>query len=375
MRELRGQGQSLGFAFVEFGEHEEALGALRRLNNNPDLFGPQKRPIVEFALEDRRKLRLREQRIQRGLLKAKAKAAAGPPKPAQGAPDPPQGQPDPPAGSGGPPGRPPAPPGAAPREPLGRVPHAGPGVPGGSRRPPHQGAGTALPPRPQDQETGQGEGSAPAQAPQSPQGLSAAGEAPGARPPGRHLGFSPWKLGTPAAPQSCPPARGFGVPSALCPPDPAAAPGRPQGGRGAVPGAGGEVQEEDFGEQPPHGPGGQVVRELSLPQRPKTPRHPKNPRGCRRSQTSQGGFGVFAAPMCSGGGFGGTQPWVPPGSPQHLGVLPPCLCVFLGFNKNGIFEENLTSWCRPPPRGPQNISRGGPREVWWRPPWGDWGLL
>ncbi|NXP18656.1 RBM28 protein, partial [Scytalopus superciliaris] len=69
MRELRGQGQSLGFAFVEFEAHEEALGALRRLNNNPELFGPHKRPIVEFALEDRRKLRLREQRIQRGLVR------------------------------------------------------------------------------------------------------------------------------------------------------------------------------------------------------------------------------------------------------------------------------------------------------------------
>ncbi|XP_058684827.1 RNA-binding protein 28-like [Poecile atricapillus] len=105
MRELRGQGRSLGFAFVEFGEHEEALGALRCLNNNPELFGAHKRPIVEFALEDRRKLRLREQRIQRGLLKAKAKAkaAAGPPEPPQGPPDPPRGQPEPPpAGSGGP---------------------------------------------------------------------------------------------------------------------------------------------------------------------------------------------------------------------------------------------------------------------------------
>ncbi|XP_057878668.1 RNA-binding protein 28 [Melospiza georgiana] len=107
MRELRGQGKSLGFAFVEFGEHEEALGALRRLNNNPELFGAHKRPIVEFALEDRRKLRLREQRIQRGLLKAKAKAAAGAPEAppeAQAAPH--KGHPAPPAGSGAPPAAP-----------------------------------------------------------------------------------------------------------------------------------------------------------------------------------------------------------------------------------------------------------------------------
>ncbi|NXK42797.1 RBM28 protein, partial [Piprites chloris] len=96
MRELRGQGQSLGFAFVEFGAHEEALGALRRLNNNPELFGPHKRPIVEFALEDRRKLRLREQRIQRGLLKAKAKAAES-----ARPPETPLGPAESPKGSGG----------------------------------------------------------------------------------------------------------------------------------------------------------------------------------------------------------------------------------------------------------------------------------
>ncbi|XP_072774026.1 RNA-binding protein 28 isoform X2 [Taeniopygia guttata] len=127
MREQRGQGQSLGFAFVEFEEHEEALGALRRLNNNPDLFGAHKRPIVEFALEDRRKLRLREQRIQRGLLKAKAKAAAGPPKPPQGAPDPPQGQQDPPAGSGDPPAAPRPRPGPPPGTPWAGFRTQGPG--------------------------------------------------------------------------------------------------------------------------------------------------------------------------------------------------------------------------------------------------------
>ncbi|XP_049670165.1 RNA-binding protein 28 [Accipiter gentilis] len=96
MRELRGKGQSLGYAFVEFGEHEQALAALRSINNNPRLFGAQKRPIVEFSLEDRRKLKLKEQRAQRSLLKLKPKPAeeepaaaraaepAGPPKKHQG---------------------------------------------------------------------------------------------------------------------------------------------------------------------------------------------------------------------------------------------------------------------------------------------------
>ena len=46
---LKGQvmGQSLGYGFVQFKDHEHALGALRYLNNNPDIFGPNK---VKFFL-------------------------------------------------------------------------------------------------------------------------------------------------------------------------------------------------------------------------------------------------------------------------------------------------------------------------------------
>ncbi|KAF4101199.1 RNA-binding protein 28 [Onychostoma macrolepis] len=63
---IRGQviGKSLGYGFVEFKEHEHALQALRHLNNNPDIFGPQKRPIVEFSLEDGRKLKLKAMRLE-----------------------------------------------------------------------------------------------------------------------------------------------------------------------------------------------------------------------------------------------------------------------------------------------------------------------
>lgn len=47
MRDLRGahgkvKGQSLGYAFAEFQEHEHALTALRHINNNPEIFGPLK---------------------------------------------------------------------------------------------------------------------------------------------------------------------------------------------------------------------------------------------------------------------------------------------------------------------------------------------
>ncbi|XP_066218695.1 RNA-binding protein 28 [Saccopteryx leptura] len=85
MRDLRGvhgkvKGQSLGYAFAEFQEHEHALAALRHINNNPEVFGPQKRPIVEFSLEDRRKLKIKELRIQRSQQKVKSKPAPGEPQ-------------------------------------------------------------------------------------------------------------------------------------------------------------------------------------------------------------------------------------------------------------------------------------------------------
>ncbi|XP_071357082.1 RNA-binding protein 28 isoform X2 [Trachinotus anak] len=58
-------GQSLGYGFVQFQDHEHALSTLRYLNNNPDIFGSHKRPIVEFSLEDSRKLKIKEMRQQK----------------------------------------------------------------------------------------------------------------------------------------------------------------------------------------------------------------------------------------------------------------------------------------------------------------------
>ncbi|KAL8138862.1 hypothetical protein V2J09_004863 [Rumex salicifolius] len=55
---------SRGVAFVEFTEHEHALVALRVLNNNPETFGPEHRPIVEFALDNIQTLRQRNMKIQ-----------------------------------------------------------------------------------------------------------------------------------------------------------------------------------------------------------------------------------------------------------------------------------------------------------------------
>nr|KAF6338437.1 RNA binding motif protein 28 [Pipistrellus kuhlii] len=85
MRDLKGvygkvKGQSLGYAFAEFQEHEHALTALRHINNNPEIYGPQKRPIVEFSLEDRRKLKIKELRMQRSQQKMKSRSTTGEPQ-------------------------------------------------------------------------------------------------------------------------------------------------------------------------------------------------------------------------------------------------------------------------------------------------------
>ncbi|KAH9316193.1 hypothetical protein KI387_024820, partial [Taxus chinensis] len=53
------KGRPRGVAFIEFGVHEHAIVALRVLNNNPETFGPERRPIVEFAIDDVRKLQKR----------------------------------------------------------------------------------------------------------------------------------------------------------------------------------------------------------------------------------------------------------------------------------------------------------------------------
>eukprot|EP01103_Thecamoeba_quadrilineata_P008174 TRINITY_DN17944_c0_g1_i1.p1 TRINITY_DN17944_c0_g1~~TRINITY_DN17944_c0_g1_i1.p1 ORF type:complete len:631 (+),score=224.82 TRINITY_DN17944_c0_g1_i1:38-1930(+) len=51
-----GAPKSRGFAFVDFLKHEDALKALRALNNNPSTFTRMSRPIVEFAVENSRTL-------------------------------------------------------------------------------------------------------------------------------------------------------------------------------------------------------------------------------------------------------------------------------------------------------------------------------
>lgn len=68
-------GRSKGVAFVEFEDHEHALCALRQLNNNPATWGKERRPIVEFAIDDVKALKKREAKLMRQRTKAAAPPA------------------------------------------------------------------------------------------------------------------------------------------------------------------------------------------------------------------------------------------------------------------------------------------------------------
>ena len=79
-----GAPRSRGLGFVDMASHEHALAALRHLNNNPTLFGANRRPIVEFALDDARaarqhklKLKGRTQRMQLREQEEPQRAARG----------------------------------------------------------------------------------------------------------------------------------------------------------------------------------------------------------------------------------------------------------------------------------------------------------
>ncbi|XP_068211611.1 RNA-binding protein 28 [Palaemon carinicauda] len=77
MRNLReigndGKPKSRGYGFVSYTEHEHALAALRKLNNNPNIFTKNRRPIIEFSMENLEILRAREKRLE----KSKEKNAA-----------------------------------------------------------------------------------------------------------------------------------------------------------------------------------------------------------------------------------------------------------------------------------------------------------
>jgi nucleolar protein 4 len=55
--------RSMGSAFVEFERHEDAMNCLKIMNNHPTIFGKQdRRPIVDFAIENSHILKKRQER-------------------------------------------------------------------------------------------------------------------------------------------------------------------------------------------------------------------------------------------------------------------------------------------------------------------------
>jgi nucleolar protein 4 len=67
--DTKGVLRSKGYAFVEFSEHAHALACLHQLNNNPNIFGDKKRPIIEFAIDNLLILKKRDERNKRQKVK------------------------------------------------------------------------------------------------------------------------------------------------------------------------------------------------------------------------------------------------------------------------------------------------------------------
>ncbi|XP_053685353.1 RNA-binding protein 28 [Sabethes cyaneus] len=61
-------GKSRGYGFLSFKKHETALEVLRKLNNNPLVFGKSNRPIVAFSIEDRKVHNIKQQRLLKSRL-------------------------------------------------------------------------------------------------------------------------------------------------------------------------------------------------------------------------------------------------------------------------------------------------------------------
>ncbi|XP_072386107.1 RNA-binding protein 28 [Diabrotica undecimpunctata] len=60
-----GLGKSKEYGFVTFSKHENALMALRNLNNNPEIFSTNKRPIITFSIENKSIIKARQKRLDK----------------------------------------------------------------------------------------------------------------------------------------------------------------------------------------------------------------------------------------------------------------------------------------------------------------------
>lgn len=62
------KGKPKGFGFLSFKKHDDALNVLRKLNNNPDIFSANHRPVLAFSIEDKNVLNIKERRTERSKL-------------------------------------------------------------------------------------------------------------------------------------------------------------------------------------------------------------------------------------------------------------------------------------------------------------------
>ncbi|KDR23731.1 RNA-binding protein 28 isoform X3 [Zootermopsis nevadensis] len=67
--DAQGIGNSKEFGFVSFTTHEDALQALRSINNNPNIFTPARRPIVAFSVENKAIMNIKQKRLEKSRAK------------------------------------------------------------------------------------------------------------------------------------------------------------------------------------------------------------------------------------------------------------------------------------------------------------------
>ncbi|ESN91425.1 hypothetical protein HELRODRAFT_150260, partial [Helobdella robusta] len=68
---IKGVFKSKGFGFIEFTKHKNSLAAAQATNNNPEIFGNNRRLIVEFSLENKSALETKQKRLLNSQAKLK----------------------------------------------------------------------------------------------------------------------------------------------------------------------------------------------------------------------------------------------------------------------------------------------------------------
>ncbi|XP_023021496.2 RNA-binding protein 28 [Leptinotarsa decemlineata] len=66
--DAHGIGKSKEYGFATFTKHENALAALRNLNNNPEIFSSHRRPIIAFSIENKAMIVARQKRLEKSKM-------------------------------------------------------------------------------------------------------------------------------------------------------------------------------------------------------------------------------------------------------------------------------------------------------------------